>query len=668
MRRIALSRLALPCILLSLTGLAAAQNVSLELIPFTSPIQIPSSGGSFEFYIFLTNNSSQLISTDIWAKVIYPDGVTERPFWGPVTEMLQPGTTGYYRSQNVPGNLPSGDCLYIAYAGVHPDSVWSADTLIVTKQALGGTELWVARYNGPGNAADVAKSIAIDDHDNVYVTGWSDGGATHRDYATIKYDASGNQIWMARYNGPGNGYDEAYAMAVDSAGSIYVTGRSVGSETNYDYATIRYDADGNQIWVARYNGPGNGEDEANSILIGGSGSVYVTGWSNGLGTYADYATIKYNASGDPIWVARYNGAYNSGDYATAMALDSADNVYATGWSDGFLTQHDYATVKYDDTGSQVWATRYNAPVNQWDEAQSIAVDGSGNVYVTGWSDGLWTGFDYATIKYDAQGDQVWIARYSGLGNFDDWATSLAVDGENIYVTGQSYDLETWGDYATIKYDAFGNQLWVSFYNGPTNSYDYANALSIDGYGNICVTGHSSGSEGDYATVKYNASGNQVWVARYNGLGTGNDEANSLVVSRDGNVHVTGVSDGIYYGNNMDYATIKYSGGNLDNWLPVEATVLGQSASGGPQEFALHQNYPNPFNASTILNYQLPVASSISLQVYDTAGRLVETLVDGWRSAGVHELTFDAGDLAAGIYFARLEAGDYVGVQKLVLIK
>jgi hypothetical protein len=88
----------------------------------------------------------------------------------------------------------------------------------------------------------------------------------------------------------------------------------------------------------------------------------------------------------------------------------------------------------------------------------------------------------------------------------------------------------------------------------------------------------------------------------------------------------------------------------------------------PSVFRLEAAYPNPFNASTALSYQLSANSYVCLRVYDTAGRLVTTLVDGWRSAGEHQLTWDAGDLAAGMYFARLEARDYVGVQKLILLK
>ena len=93
-----------------------------------------------------------------------------------------------------------------------------------------------------------------------------------------------------------------------------------------------------------------------------------------------------------------------------------------------------------------------------------------------------------------------------------------------------------------------------------------------------------------------------------------------------------------------------------------------AASDPPKEFALLGNYPNPFNASTALRYQLPASGFIKLQVYDTAGRLVEVLVNGYRSAGSHEITFDAAGLASGIYVYRLRAGSSEAVGKMILLK
>ena len=80
---------------------------------------------------------------------------------------------------------------------------------------------------------------------------------------------------------------------MDGSGNVYVTGRSYGSGTDYDYATLKYDPDGNQLWIQRYNGPGNALDEATAIAVDGAGNVYVTGFGSGSGTDYDYATLKY---------------------------------------------------------------------------------------------------------------------------------------------------------------------------------------------------------------------------------------------------------------------------------------------------------------------------------------------------------------------------------------
>jgi uncharacterized delta-60 repeat protein len=415
---------------------------------------------------------------------------------------------------------------------------------------LAQQEKWVARYNGPGNGEDGASAIAVDSSGNVYVTGSSSGSSLVLDYATIKYSPNGKQVWINRYNGPGNSLDWASAIAVDGSGNVYVTGHSKGSGTDYDYATIKYSPNGNQLWVARYNGPGNGEDWALAIAVDGSGNVYVTGQSKGSGTDRDYATIKYSPNGKQIWVNRYNGPDNGWDQASAIAVDSSGNVYVTGT--------DYTTIKYSANGKQLWVKSYNGPGNGYDYAWAIAVDGSGNVYVTGQSTGSGTDSDYATIKYNTNGNQLWVNRYNGPGNWYDGATAIAVDGSgNVYVTGTRAGTGPYHyyDYATIKYSPNGKQLWVKGYNGPGSLTDWAWAIATDDSGNIYVTGESQGSNYDYATIKYSPNGTQLWVKRYNGPGNGNDGARAIAVDGSGNVYITGYSHGS--GTEADYATIKY---------------------------------------------------------------------------------------------------------------
>jgi len=415
------------------------------------------------------------------------------------------------------------------------------------------TEEWVARYNGPENSYDEAYAIALDSSGNIYVTGMSWSG-TSSDYATIKYNSSGVEQWVARYNGTANADDWARGIAVDSSGNVYVTGWSYGSGTYYDYATIKYNSAGVQQWVARYTSPGNSWNKAYAIVLDSSGNVYVTGKSWGSGTDDDYATIKYNSAGVEQWVARYNGPGNSADWAYAIALDSSGNVYVTGMSYGSGTYWDYATIKYNSAGAQQWVKRYSGPGNGWDEAYAIAIDSSGNVYVTGESyGGSGTYDDYATIKYNSSGVQQWVARYNGPGNSGDEASAIALDSSgNVYVTGNSG-----GDYATIKYNDAGVQQWVARYNGLGNDTDWAEAIALDSSGNVYVTGESygSGTDRDYATIKYNSSGVQQWVARYNGPGNYYDVAYVIALDSSGNVYVTGMSYGS--GTYWDYATIKY---------------------------------------------------------------------------------------------------------------
>jgi hypothetical protein len=186
---------------------------------------------------------------------------------------------------------------------------------------------------------------------------------------------------------------------VDSLGNIYVTGASEGTGTYSDYATIKYLATGDTAWVRRYNGPGDSADEASDLVIDNSGNIYVTGGSTGNLSQQDYATIKYHPNGDTAWGRRYNGPGNGDDVALAMTLDNSGNLYVTGQSYGSGTYMDYATLKYYPDGSTAWVERYNGPMNYWDDAYAVAVDSSGKVYVTGESYGIGTGLDYATIKY-----------------------------------------------------------------------------------------------------------------------------------------------------------------------------------------------------------------------------------------------------------------------------
>jgi uncharacterized delta-60 repeat protein len=523
------------------------------------------------------------------------------------------------------------------------------------------TQDWAAIYNGPGNGADRANSIAVDGSGNVYVTGGSIGNGTSFDYVTIKYNSAGAEQWTARYNGPGNSDDWAYSIAVDGLGNVYVTGGSRGSGTFDDYATIKYNSAGVEQWVQRYNGTGNGNDAASSIAVDGSGNVYVTGQTVGSGTFDDYTTIKYNTDGVWQWGQIYNGTGNSSDVANSIAVDGSGNVYVTGRSTGDGTSSDYVTIKYNTDGAWQWGQLYNGLGNGYDEARSLAVDGSGNVYVTGGSMGSGTGTaDYATIKYNSDGDGQWLQTYNGPGNSSDIAYSIAVDGSgNVYVTGRSWgNASTGEDYATLKYNSAGAEQWTTTYNGTGNGYDYAYSIAVDGSGNAYVTGRSlgNGTGSDYATIKYNSSGIEEWTAIYNGPGNNYDWASSIAVDGSGKVYVTGQSTGS--GPDEDYATIKYS-------QPIGIKPISTEI---PNAYKLLQNYPNPFNPTTKIRFAIPKSSFAILVVYDALGRETETLVNEQLNAGTYEVDWNAGKFSSGVYYYKIQTTDFSQTKKMILIK
>jgi hypothetical protein len=184
---------------------------------------------------------------------------------------------------------------------------------------------------------------------------------------------------------------------------VYVTGMSYSSSSNqYEYATVKFDGDGNQPWIAGCQGPECGAGEPVAVAVDGSGNVYVTGRSHNYRTLLyGYATVKYSSEGEQQWVARYDGAAAGREsWPFDMVLDGSGNIYVTGDSyNGSGVNYAYVTLKYDSNGSEIWVACYNGPADGWDQAVALAVDGSGNVYVTGKSDGGTSCRDFLTIKY-----------------------------------------------------------------------------------------------------------------------------------------------------------------------------------------------------------------------------------------------------------------------------
>jgi uncharacterized delta-60 repeat protein len=494
---------------------------------------------------------------------------------------------------------------------------------------------WARNYiSGYNPAFDYAYDIALDANGNCVVTGLSYAADTMGDIVTIKYNSMGDTVWVRRYNGPGDNWDHAYTMAVDAPGNVYVAGKSFTDSVDYDYTVLKYNAAGVLQWNAHYDGPAHSEDVAIAIAVDDNGNVYVSGYSLGSGTFYDYATIKYDSAGAELWVRRFNGAGNTKDVAADLAIDKDGNVYVAGSSgEGSPNLSDYLTVKYNTSGVQQWVASYSS---LYDYATAMAVDTSGNVYVTGYSYAAGSYYDYATVKYDTLGSQQWVRRHNGSLSSDDMAYAITVDDSaNVYVTGEVGGTGL-TDYATIKYNSNGGQQWVTNYNGPGNAVDRAFRIEVDNAGNVFVTGESDGGNTtlwDYATVKYNASGSQQWEGRYNSPGNQYDQAAALAVDSAGNIYVTGRSNDVNGGN---ITTIKYS-------LPVDVKMLSATP-------IILQNYPNPVRTSTTFAFTVAETAYVNLTIYDVFGKAVAMPLSESLAPGNHHITWQPINISEGLYY------------------
>jgi hypothetical protein len=189
-------------------------------------------------------------------------------------------------------------------------------------------------------------------------------------------------------------------MTTDNSDNIIITGKKTTSG-NADYLTLKYNSSGNLLWEKTYGGTSGGADFAYDVDTDINGNIFITGESENTGTGADYCTIKYLPDGTLKWVKSYHGSIGN-DYARNLKVDNYGNVYVTGFSNGYQMHNDYLTLKYSNDGVLLWNMRYEGPFANTDKSNMLTLDYSGGVYVTGWSYGIGTGLDFATIKYSSE--------------------------------------------------------------------------------------------------------------------------------------------------------------------------------------------------------------------------------------------------------------------------
>lgn len=518
--------------------------------------------------------------------------------------------------------------------------------------------VWAKLYNGPANQQDSSVGISRNSAGMVFVTGWSLGSGTSYDIATLRYNPeTGDTVWAKRYS---TNLEERVTAITSDNNAVYVTGWAF--TPSRDIITIKYDAaTGEQLWAKTFGGSGNGGDYGYAIAVDAAGNVYVTGRSD-IGGSQKFTTLKYDAAGNmaPGWPSVYIGGLSTVfDQAQAVKVDNSGNVYVTGKS-GSAGTEDYLTIRINSGGIVDWAKKYNGSLNGEDNAVALVLDNSqANVYVAGYSYRFGGVQDFFTIRYaTATGDSGAAAVYNGPIASTDILTAMTIDNlNNVYVTGFSSGSGTGYDYATIKYNAALQQQWVQ---RTTNSgSDFPHSIATDNTsGKVYVTGSSigSGTGYDYLTISYLNNGTLNWEKRENGSASQNDYASGIVVGDTALIFVTGSAN--FSGTGVAYYTLRYT--EFNSVEPISGNI--------PLSYSLKQNYPNPFNPVTTIRFDISRSSFVTVSVFDITGRELEVLASENVKAGEYQVVWDASGYSSGIYFYTLTAGDFRQTKKMMLIK
>ena len=285
-----------------------------------------------------------------------------------------------------------------------------------------GGQLWAKTYNRAvaGDELDKAVGVKLDVVGNVYVTGTGIGASD--DILTIKYDSAGTLLWEKAYD---SGWDDrASAFAVDSAGNSYIAGMTYAGGSPSIIA-LKYDSSGNQQWIGNYSGSIGGA-LASAIAIDSGGNVYVTG-KTGRVLDHDIATIKFLSDGTIAWAHTF-GTTGLDDWGVDIAVDGSGNTYVLAAMTRSAGNSDFVTVKYDAAGTAISAITYDAFTGMdTPSALALGVDAGLDtvVYATGSSADLGSLKEISTVRYIKERPDLSTTSVSG--------PSSAVVGSSITV-------------------------------------------------------------------------------------------------------------------------------------------------------------------------------------------------------------------------------------------
>jgi len=381
-----------------------------------------------------------------------------------------------------------------------PHALKNTNDIATSSRAAPALQAWNRTWGGNGD--DEGHGVTMDKNGNTYIVGYTSSfGVGYGNAFLAKYATNGTQAWNHTWGGSVD--DEGNGVAMDGSGNVYIAGdTSSFASGSGDYAGFiaKYSTNGIQLWNQTWGG--TGDDEAWAVAFDGSGNAFLVGFTNSNGAHGYDAFIaKYSTSGALQWSRTWGG--NGEDRGYGVAVDGSGNAFLAGYTNSSGAGiYDSFIAKYSSSGTFQWSKTWGGIKD--DRGYGVAVDGSGNPYLAGFTNSYGAGnYDAFLVKYSTSGTQQWNRTWGAKG--DDEGYCVAIDGSNnAYLAGYTNSFGA-GNYDAFltKYAENGTQLWNQTWGGTNDDFGYG--VSVTSNGTVCITGDTlSFGAGDFDAfiVKY----------------------------------------------------------------------------------------------------------------------------------------------------------------------
>ncbi|MBD3168396.1 MAG: T9SS type A sorting domain-containing protein [candidate division Zixibacteria bacterium] len=538
--------------------------------------------------------------------------------------------------------------------------------------------IWTRTYGG--DSTDVVNWAEQTSDGGYFAVGYTKTyGAGQEDAWLIKTDSNGDSLWTKTYGGWNHEYIVHGQQTSD--GGYILTGYtySFGTNNYSDVWLLKTDQNGDTLWTKTY---GDSTWESGDFVRQTADGGYLIGATAFWDTEdCDMWLIRTDANGDTLWTR----TYGDDDYRERLySLDvTSDGGYImTSQTHDWYEElgSDLYIVRTDSNGDSLWSKTYSK--NEYFVPYSIKQTTDGGYAVTGY-----TGsndpyeFDIFVLKTDANGDTLWSRTYDR--DLDDYGINILEtdDGELLVLASiGSFDSSTSNPYF-LKLNAYELlcDVTITTPRVPSNGGNLGFDINVTNYtSNTIAQLHgeihptigdcASGTPFDFDNYRVMTSDLTIgesytgyyYMTMGNWSNLPNQVALGIEVGDGPNSYMCDDCGEFFFQHHW------YRGGQ-PSWTNIKWFERGDEFA-IPGEVALGQNYPNPFNATTVIPFELSADGNVILKVYNLAGQLVETLVNGYMNAGSHKAQWDASTVSSGVYFYTLETDDYTTTKKMNLLK